>query len=558
MAKGNGSFDYLIVGAGTAGCTLASRLSEDAGARVLLIEAGGWDRDPWIRIPLGWGKILRGRLHDWDYFAEPQPGVNERAIECARGKVIGGTSSINAMAHVRGHSSDYDRWAYSGLKTWSYAHTLPYFRRQESWVGGESVYRGGSGPLTTSYSRYVDVDPLITACMEAGVAAGYPRTEDYNAAQQEGFGLIQATIRNGRRCSAADAYLKPALRRPNLQVLVKAHATRVVIEGNRAVGVEYIHDGRRKEVIASREVILCGGVINSPQLLMLSGIGDPAELLPYQIPVRIPLKGVGKNLQDHVSAVVSYRRKDAGPLHKNMRIDRIALALARAYLLGTGFATDLPSGWVAFLKTKTNLPAPDIQLLFNAGSMAAKPYLPPFSWASADSFSFRPVLLRPESRGSVSLRSADPGTAPCITPNLLSTDHDLMILRDGVRMVREIARQGPLQPFIAAEMSPGAGKVSDADIDTHIRATSMTVHHPLGTCKMGLSSDAMAVVDEELRVLGVDGLRVVDAAVMPDLIGGNINAAVGMIAERAADIIRGRPTLLPADVHAHFARGRCR
>ena len=546
MAKGDGHFDYVIVGAGTAGCTLASRLSEESGARVLLMEAGGWDRDPWIRIPLGWGKILRGRLHDWGYFSEPQVNVNERAIECARGKVVGGSSSINAMAYVRGHRVDFERWAAAGLKSWSYANTLPYFRRQESWVGGETLYRGGSGPLTTSYSRYVDVDPLVGACLDAGMAAGYPRTEDYNAELQEGFGLIQSTIRNGRRCSAADAYLKPALRRSNLHVLVNALATRVVIEGNRAVGVDYLQGGRRERVFAGREVILSGGVINSPQLLMLSGIGDPAELLAHQIAVKIPLSGVGKNLQDHVSGVVTYRRKEPGPLHRIMRIDRIAFALARAYLFGTGFAAGLPSGCVAFLKTRANLVAPDIQLLFNAGSMQAKPYLPPFRRGFIDSFSFRPVLLRPESRGSVSLRSSDPGTAPRITSNFLSTDHDLKTLRDGVRMVREIARQAPMQPFVAAEISPGADKVSDADIDAHIRATSMTAHHPMGTCKMGLSSDAMAVVDEELRVFGVDGLRIVDAAVMPDLIGGNINATVGMIAEKAADVIRGRAAMFAA------------
>ena len=380
MAKPNGCVDYVIVGAGTAGCTLANRLSEDGAARVLLSEAGGWDRDPWIRIPLGWGKIQLGRLHDWGYFAEPEASLDNRAIECARGKVIGGSSSINAMAHVRGNRGDFDRWSASGLKTWSYAHTLPYFRRQESCERGDSFYRGGCGPLTAHYSRYVD--PLVTAYFEAGIAAGYARSEDYNAAAQEGFGLLQSNIRSGRRCSAADAYLRPALRRPNL----------------------------------------------------------------------------------HMRSFV-------------------------------------------------------------------------------DGFSCRPVLLRPESSGSVSLRSADPAIPPRIRQNFLATDRERKTLRDGVRVVREIARQAPLAPFIAAEVSPGPGKDSDTQIDAHIRATSSTAHHPLGTSKMGLQSDAMAVVDEELRVFGVDGLRVVDAAVMPDLIGGNINAAVGMIAEKAAAVIRGCPPL---------------
>jgi choline dehydrogenase/4-pyridoxate dehydrogenase len=497
--------------------------------RVLVLEAGGWDRDPWIRIPLGWGRILEERRHDWGYFAEPEASVDGRRVECARGKVIGGSSSINAMAYTRGHRADYDRWAESGLTAWSYAHALPYFRRQESWEGGASRYRGGDGPLTTRMSRYAD--PLVDAYIEAGVAAGHPFSDDYNGAQQEGFSRMQSTIRDGLRCSAADAYLRPAMRRANLRIEIRALATRVVFDGKRAVGVEYEKEGRRAIARAAREVILAGGVINTPQLLMLSGIGDPDALAAHRLTVQVPLRGVGRNLQDHVMAAVPYRRKEPGPFQRNMRLDRVARALGNAYLFGTGFATDLPSGLMGFVKVLPDARVPDVQILFHAGPRDARPYLPPFRRAFADGFAAVAAVLRPESRGHVALASADPATPVRIHQNFLAADRDWRTLRAGIRQVRAIAKQPPLAPYVAAEIAPGPGKDTDADLDAHIRATAITVHHPLGTCKMGLPSDPLAVVDSELRVYGTQGLRVVDAAAMPDLVGGNINAAVVMIAE---------------------------
>jgi 4-pyridoxate dehydrogenase len=531
------AYDYIIVGAGSAGCTLANRLTEDKDTRVLVLEAGGWDRDPLLRLPLAWGKILNDRRNDWGYDSEPDPSTGNRHLECMRGKIVGGSSSINAMAYVRGHRGDYDRWAAHGASGWSYSDVLPYFRRQESWERGASFYRGADGPLAVRKSRYEDA--LVDAYIQAAVQAGHPYNDDYNAAEQLGVARMQMTIRKGRRESAATAYLHPVLSRDNLTIEVNAHVTRIALEGSRAVGIDYIQNSARYAARAEREVIVSAGTINSPQLLMLSGIGAAQELELHDIPVRVPLAGVGRNLQDHAAALILYGRNSPGPVARNMRWDRLALELGRGCLFGTGFTTDLPGGITAFLKTHPREALPDTQLLFIAGPLGASPYLP-FAKAFADSFACRIVLLRPQSRGSISLASADPLAHPRIRQKLLATDRDWSTMRAAVALFRDIARQPAITPFIARELGSLASARTDEELETVIRKTAVTAHHPAGTCRMGPASDPMSVVDTGLRVHGTEGLRVIDASVFPDLIGGNINAAVVMIAERASDLIRGK------------------
>ena len=536
------SFDYVIVGAGSAGCVVANRLSADPAVRVLLLEAGGWDWHPLIRVPLGVGRIWGFGRFDWGYRAASGIATGNRDIETARGKIIGGSHSINAMGYIRGNPADYDRWSRRGLPGWSFREILPYLKRAETWEDGETEYRGGSGPLYVRRTK--DIDPLYQAYIDAGLAAGHPYTEDYNGAQQHGFGWAQWTIRAGLRDTTARGYLHPALGRRNLTVSPRSLAVRVLLERQRAVGVEYVKDGQSRTAIAEREIILCGGAINTPQLLMLSGIGDPDHLRATGIEPSIPLRAVGRNLQDHYATGLLHERTQAGPFVHLTRADRLAFAFARAYLAGTGPATDVPSGFMAFVKTDPALDIPDIQFLFRSGSSDAGPWFPGIKKPWKDAFVCRPILLRPASRGRLTLRSSDPRERLFIDQNFLAVESDLKTLREGLKLLRDVAAQKALDPFRGREVRPGKDLRTDAELDAYIRSTPATAHHPCGTCRMG--SDEDAVVDGDLKLRGVAALRIADASVMPDLVGGNINAAVIMIAEKAADLVAGRAMPRPA------------
>ncbi len=542
MSTGAG-YDYIIVGAGSAGCVLANRLTEDPGVRVLLLEAGGHDRHPYIQVPIGVGKIRQNGMFNWGYTTEPEPQLNGRRIDLFRGKVLGGSSSVNMMAYTRGHRGDYDRWARHGATGWAYADLLPYFRRSESWVDGEDPWRGGSGPLRTEWSRASD--PLFAAFREAAIMAGWPVTGDFNGLEGVGIGQSQRTVGGGRRTSASVAYLKPVLQRPGLSVLTRAMVSRVTLRGTRATGVEFVHRGAAQRAEATREVVLCGGVFNSPQVLMLSGIGPAAHLREMGIEACVDLP-VGRNLQDHLMVNLEWSRQAAGPFHREMRLDRAAVSMARAWLFGTGPGTVLPSGLMAFLKTRRDLEAPDIEFIFRAAPFDARPWLPGWKPAYSDGYSISPVLLHPRSRGDVTLRSADPAALVRVQNNFLTEPEDVGTLREAFRHGRDLGSQRPLETFRGREVLPGPEVRTAAEIDSWIRNTVVTVFHPLGTCTMGRGLGT--VVDPTLKVYGIEGLRVVDASVFPDMPSAHINAVVMAVAERAADLIRGRPPLASANV----------
>ena len=521
--------DYVIVGAGSAGCVLANRLSADPSISVVLLEAGGRDNNPLIHMPAGYRQLMISGAVDWGYHTVPQKHCQGRSFQWPRGKVLGGSSSVNGMVYIRGHASDYDGWAQMGNRGWSYSEVLPYFKRAENWELGEDEFHGGGGPLHTSRVR--DFHPLARAWLEAGAQAGYPRNPDVNASSQEGFGPLDSTIKNGRRASTAYCYLKPALSRPNLEVITRALASRVLVEGGRAVGVEYVRNGRTEVVRADAEVILAGGAINSPQLLQLSGVGDDDHLRSVGIRAVHELPGVGQNLSDHVATEIQQQCTQPISLLRELKPLNVARSLVRYALTRDGPIAHPGIQAVGFVKSRPDLVAPDIQyhfIMIMYGEHGKTLH---------ELHGYQPLInvQRPESVGTVLIRSSDPTKHPEIDPNYLAAEEDVRVLRDGIKICRDVLAQKAFDPYRGAEVSPGRDVRTDAQIDDYVRRSAHTQYHPVGTCKMGI--DAMAVVDAKLKVRGLEGLRVIDASVMPKMVSANTNAATIMIAEKGADMI---------------------
>lgn len=533
------------MGSGSAGSVLACRLGEDAGKRILVLEAGRTHRDIFLRIPIGTAKVFTAERYNWSYVSEPEPTLAGRQLAHSRGRIVGGSSAINAMAYVRGNPADYDRLANEGLSGWSYAEVLPYFKRSEHFEEGGNLYHGGDGPW--SVHRNHGDDEVFQAFVKAGEEIGYCANDDYNGRQQLGFSRQQHTIRRGRRVGNADAFLFPAIRRGNVNLQVDTFVQRIILEAGRATGVEYIHNGKLERALATGEVLVSAGTFNSPHLLMLSGIGPADHLRSVGIEPMVDLPGVGENLWDHPMIITRWTRKGTGQLRRELRLDRLAVSMLQAFLFGTGFAAGFPTSGTAFVKSSDDEAIPDLQLFCRDGSSTSREWFPIVKPPGPQSIGLNVAHVRPQSRGRVRLRSADPLQHVRIQNDFLSTDYDRRALREGYKVVRSLMESNAFAPFAGPSLSPATNLETDEQIDTFVRSALTTIYHPAGTCRVGSTSSA--VVDPQFRVRGVEGLRVIDASVIPNPIGGNINAAVTMFAEKAADIVRNRQ-LPKADIEA--------
>ncbi|MBL9062142.1 choline dehydrogenase [Tabrizicola sp.] len=541
-------FDYIIIGAGSAGCVLANRLSEDPATRVLVLEYGGSDKSIFIQMPTALSIPMNGTKYNWKYMTLPEPGLNGRQVHCPRGKVLGGSSSINGLVYMRGHASDFDEWESLGARNWGYANCLPYFQRAESWKGGADEYRGAKGPLSTNAGNEMK-NPLYRAFVEAGHEAGYITTEDPNGFMQEGFGPMHMTVKDGVRWSTANAYLKPAMGRPNLTVITHAMTRRVLLEGKRAVGVEYEHQGQRHVAKARREVLISAGPIAAPHLLQRSGIGPGAVLQKAGVPVLHDLPGVGENLQDHSEVYIQYACKEPITLNGKMGLFSRFLIGAEWVLFKRGLSVTNHFESGGFIRSDASLASPDIQFHFLPAAMRYDGKKP----LDGHGFMVLTGPNKPKSRGHVRMRSADPFEQPDILFNYLDREEDREGFRRCLRLTREIIAQPAFDRFRGEEMAPGKDVQKDDEIDAWVRETMESTYHPCGSCRMG--EDAMAVVDSQLKVRGLEGLRVIDSSVFPSEPNANLNAPTIMLAERAADMVRGRPLLPPSNAAVGVAPG---